>query len=163
MRVSKTPELGSTPSAPADNKKYHPITIFSYETVFFYCVILLSDTLETPALDNLWDYLSHFYSKVPSAVKEQFLFEDLAGIYTENGSSKLFAVCIQYADIPSLRILPKGEYLCADCTEENREAALHELIQEARITYSIEPKFTIQLVVVSDILHWDYQIQIPLC
>lgn len=126
-------------------------------------VILLSDTLETPALDNLWDYLSHFYSKVPSAVKEQFLFYDLAGIYTENGSSKLFAVCIQYADIPSLRILPKGEYLCADCTEENREAALHELIQEARITYSIEPKFTIQLVVVSGILRWDYQIQIPLC
>ncbi|MCI8792497.1 MAG: hypothetical protein HFG38_06785 [Eubacterium sp.] len=84
----------------------------------------------------------------------------MAGIYTENGSSKLFAVCIQYA---SLRILPKGEYLCADCTEENREAALHELIQEARITYSIEPKFTIQLVVVSGILRWDYQIQIPLC
>lgn len=32
-------------------------------------VILLSDTLETPTLDNLWNYLSHFYEKVPPALK----------------------------------------------------------------------------------------------
>lgn len=126
-------------------------------------VILLSDTLEVPTLDNLWNYLSHFYDKVPSSLREQFSFEDLAGIYTENESSKLFAVCTRYADIPGLKILPKGKYLCADCTDENREAKLHELIQAARITYSIEPKFTIQLVVVSGILRWNYQIQIPLC
>ena len=45
-------------------------------------VILLSDTLEAPALDNLWGYLGHFYDRVPSDLKEQFSFEDLAGIYT---------------------------------------------------------------------------------
>lgn len=52
-------------------------------------VILLSDTLEMPTLDTLWNYLSHFYDKVTSAREEQFDFEDLAGIYTENGVSRL--------------------------------------------------------------------------
>lgn len=31
-------------------------------------VILLSDTLEVPTLDNLWNYLSHFYEKVTPAL-----------------------------------------------------------------------------------------------
>ena len=62
-------------------------------------VILLSDNLEAPNLDNLWNYLSHFYEKVTPALKEQFAFEDLAGIYTANGLSRLFAVCIRYVDI----------------------------------------------------------------
>ena len=126
-------------------------------------VILLSDTLETPTLDNLWNYLNHFYDKVPPPLKEQFSFEDLAGVYTENGWSRLFAVCIDFADIPGLKILPAGTYLCADCTDENREAVLHELKQQAETIYSAAPKFTVQLVVVSGILRWNYQIQIPLC
>ena len=46
-------------------------------------VILLSDTLEMPTLENLWNYLNHFYEKLPTGLKEQFAFEDLAGIYTE--------------------------------------------------------------------------------
>ena len=46
-------------------------------------VILLSDTLEVPTLDNLWNYLNHFYDKISPDLKEQFSFEDLAGIYTE--------------------------------------------------------------------------------
>ena len=76
-------------------------------------VILLSDTLETPTLDNLWNYLSHFYDKVTPALKEQFSFEDIAGIYTENGIKRLFAVCTRYVNIAGLKVLPKGKYLCA--------------------------------------------------
>ena len=72
-------------------------------------VILLSDALEVPTLDNLWNYLSHFYEKVTPARKEQFYFEDLAGIYTENGLSRLFAVCIRHAEIDGLKVLPKGK------------------------------------------------------
>ncbi len=125
-------------------------------------VIMLSDTFETPALDNLWNYLSHFYEKVGPALKEQFLFEDLAGIYTENGLSRLFAVCIRYADIDGLKVLPKGTYLCADCTEEDRETVLKELIRIARTTYGVEPEFTVQLIIVSGILQWKYQIQVYL-
>lgn len=123
-------------------------------------VILLSDTLEVPTLDNLWNYLSHFYDKVPPALKEQFAFEDLAGIYTENGVSRLLAVCVRYAEIDGLKILPKGKYLCADCTEENREQVLKEIIRMARTKYGAEPAFTVQLIVVSGILHWNYEAQV---
>lgn len=123
-------------------------------------IILLSDALEAPTLDNLWNYLSHFYDKVTPALKEQFSFEDLAGIYTENGISRLFAVCIRYADIDGLRILPKGKYLCADCTEENREQMLCELMHIAQTKYGSEPAFAVQLIVVSGILHWNYEVQV---
>lgn len=123
-------------------------------------IILLSDALEAPTLDNLWNYLSHFYDKVTPALKEQFSFEDLAGIYTENGISRLFAVCIRYADIDGLRILPKGKYLCADCTEENREQMLRELMHIAQTKYGSEPAFAVQLIVVSGILHWNYEVQV---
>ena len=123
-------------------------------------VILLSDTLESPTLDNLWNYLSHFYDKVTPALKEQFDFEDLAGIYTENGISRLFAVCIRYVDIDGLKVLPKGKYLCATCTEENREQILQELLHIAQTKYGVKPTFTLQLIVVSGILQWNYEVQI---
>lgn len=125
-------------------------------------VILLSDTLEVPTLDNLWNYLSHFYQKVTPARKEQFAFEDLAGVYTEDGLSRLFAVCIRYEEIDGLRILPKGKYLCASCTEENRKQTLRELIRIAQTQYGVEPAFTVQLIVVSGILQWNYEVQIPI-
>ena len=123
-------------------------------------VILLSDTLEIPTLDNLWNYLSHFYDKVTPALKEQFSFEDLAGIYTENGVARLFAVCIRYAEIDGLKVLPKGKYLCANCTEENRKHVLDELIDKAKTGYGADPAFTVQLIVVSGILQWNYEVQV---
>lgn len=125
-------------------------------------VIMLSDTLETPTLDNLWNYLSHFYDKIEASQKEQFAFEDLAGIYTENGISRLFAVCIRHADIEGLKILPRGKYLCSYCTEENRKIILDRLIQTANEKYNVKPKFIIQQIVVSGILQWNYQAQIYL-
>ena len=123
-------------------------------------IILLSDTLEVPTLDNLWNYLSHFYEKVTPALEAQFSFEDLAGIYTEKGLSRLFAVCIHYAEIDGLKRLPKGKYLCANCTEENRKQTLEELVHIVQTKYGVEPTFTVQLIVVSGILHWNYEVQV---
>lgn len=123
-------------------------------------VVLLSDTLEEPTLDNLWNYLSHFYDKVTPALKDQFAFEDMAGIYTENGLSRLFAVCIRYVHIDGLKVLPKGKYLCANCTEENREQTLRALIHIAQTKYGVDPAFTVQLIVVSGILQWNYEVQV---
>ena len=123
-------------------------------------VILLSDTLEVPTLDNLWNYLDHFYDKVTPALKEQFSFEDLAGIYTENGITRLFAVCIRYVNIDGLKVLPKGKYLCANCTEENRKNVLDKLIDKAKTEYGADPAFTVQLIVVSGILQWNYEVQV---
>lgn len=125
-------------------------------------VILLSDTLEVPTLDNLWNYLSHFYDKVTPALREQFSFEDLAGIYTERGISKLFAVCVHHTDINGLKILPKGKYLCANCTEENRKKTLDKLIYKAKTAFGAEPIFVVQIVVVSGILQWNYELQVSI-
>lgn len=123
-------------------------------------VILLSNTLTVPTLDTLWNYLSHFYEQVPPAAKEQFSFEDLAGIYTENERTKLFAVCTRYTQTDGLKVLPKGKYLCADCTEENREQMVTEVMQIAQTQYEAKPMFTLQFIVVSGILHWNYEVQV---
>lgn len=123
-------------------------------------VILLSNTLEEPTLDNLWNYLGHFYDKVTPALKDQFAFEDMAGIYSENGLSRLFAVCIRYVHLDGLKVLPKGKYLCANCTEENREQTLRALIHIAQTKYGVDPAFTVQLIVVSGILQWNYEVQV---
>ena len=123
-------------------------------------VILLSDTLERPTLDNLWNYLSHFYNKVTPALKDRFSFEDLAGIYSEAGLTRLFAVCIHYVDIDGLKRLPKGTYLCAYCTEENRDQTLQELLRTARTKYDAEPAYSVQHIVVSGILQWNYEVQV---
>lgn len=125
-------------------------------------VILLSDTLETPTLDNLWNYLGHFYDKIKPSLKERFSFEDQAGIYTANGTARLFAVCTKYADTDGLKVLPKGKYLCANCTEEKREQTLLDLIRTTEMKYGATPEFTVQLVIVSGILQWTYEVQIPL-
>lgn len=123
-------------------------------------VILLSDTLEVPTLDNLWNYLSHFYGKVIPELKDEFYFEDMAGIYSEEGLTRLFAVCVRYVDTDGLKVLPAGKYLCASCTEENREQMLRELVHMAQTDYSAEPSFTVQLIVVSGILNWNYEAQV---
>lgn len=123
-------------------------------------VIMLSDTLETPTLDNLWNYLRHFYDKIAPALKGQFAFEDTAGIYTEHGISKMFAVCTRYEPFDELKVLPQGNYLCADCCEENRAAKRKELVQIAKREHGIQPKFIVQQIVVSGILQWNYQVQV---
>lgn len=123
-------------------------------------VILLSDNLCKPSLENLWDYHRHFYKQVGDNNKSEFMFEDLAGIYKSNGESHLFAVCNRYSQIDGLKSLPEGKYLCADCTEENREKVLVELLEVAKNQYYVTPEFILQIIVLSGILQWNYQIQI---
>lgn len=57
-------------------------------------------------------------------------------------------------------MLPEGNYLCANCAEENKEQVLRELMRIAQAKYGVEPAFTVQLIVISGILHWNYEVQI---
>ena len=125
-------------------------------------VIMLSDTLEEPTVANLWNYLSHFYHMIPEDLKDRFQFEDLAGIYAEKGTSRLFAVCTRYEEINGLVILPAGRYLCAGCTEEDRKETVRRLKDAAWDRYGLQPGFTVQLIVVSGILQWNYEVQVPI-
>lgn len=125
-------------------------------------VILLSDTLETPTSENLWSYLRHFYKMVGLSRKDEFQFEDAAGIYTEDGMSRLYAVCIRYGEIEGLKRLPRGDYLCIDCTEEDQLECRTELLRHAWERHRVRPAFVVQAGVLSGILQWHYQIQVYL-
>ena len=122
--------------------------------------ILLSDKLNQPTIDNLWNYHRHFYSQIGENKRDEFVFEDLAGIYESDKTKRLFAVCKKYSQTENLIQLPKGKYLCADCTEDNYEEILQILITTAKIQYSTDPKFSLRLIVLTGILQWRYEIQI---
>lgn len=143
-----------------ERKPRHIFTEDAFVERFPKQVILLSDTLETPTMDNLWNYLSHFYNKVGEERRDLFEFEDAAGIYTENGKSRLFAICVKYDQTDGLITLPKGDYLCADCTEKERADKLKELLKIAEMEYNTRPEFTVQQIVVSGILQWKYQLRV---
>lgn len=123
-------------------------------------VIMLTDPVEKITADDLWRYHRHFYQRLSPAQQEQFAFEDLAGIYREGDSARYFAVCTRYAEISGLETLPAGTYLCADCTEETWREGLETLLNLAKTQYHAEPRFSLQLVVVSGILQWNYQLQV---
>ncbi len=123
-------------------------------------VLMLADPVERVTADSLWSYHRHFYRQLSEEQKAQFVFEDLAGVYREGGSARYFAVCTRYAEIDGLKFLPAGTYLCTDCTEENRHEALEQLLHAARTEYRAQPAFSLQLVVLSGILQWYYQLQV---
>lgn len=124
--------------------------------------ILLSDHLTTPSLDSLWQYLHPFYDQIPEALRPFFAFEDRAGIYTRGTESRLFATCVSYRPAPNLTLLPAGSYLCANCSEAERERVMEQVLRAARDEHGVEPEFSVQLIIVSGILQWNYQIQLPL-
>lgn len=122
-------------------------------------VILLSETMREPTLDNLWDYQRPFYSQLPPELRDRFAFEDMAGIYERNGQARLFAVCTQYTQVPGMLTLPAGQYLCADCTEADRLYVRKRLFDTAR-AQGYAPDFAVELVVLTGILQWKYQAQV---
>lgn len=124
--------------------------------------IIMLSLLEYPTVDNLWNYHRHFLDNIAPSMHEQFAFEDSAGIYTENEKSQMFAVCSRWAENSALKILPAGKYLCVDCTEEDREVRLQELLHAAKERYQINPDFSVQMIVISGVLKWKYQLQIPI-
>lgn len=122
--------------------------------------ILLSDKLSQPTIDNLWDYHRHFYSQIGESRKEDFIFEDLAGVYSSGDTKRLFAVCKKFSQIDNLVELPEGKYLCAECSEDDYDNVLRSLIDAAKLKYSADVKFIVSLIVLTGILKWKYEIQI---
>lgn len=122
--------------------------------------LLLSTLEEGPSLQSLWNYHSHFYRQLPKAQRASYSFEDTAGLYQQNGVSRLYAVCTRYPGPENLTLLPAGRYLCLGCEEENKDAALQELKAQAAALGAPPPAFTLLQVVVTGILHWSFQIQL---
>lgn len=124
-------------------------------------VILLSGSMQYPTLNNLWDYHSHFYDQLTPAQRQAFAFEDTAGIYSRKDCHRLFAVCLRYTAAEGLITLPGGAYLCVNCSEDNKEAALERLMAAAKAR-GVIADFVVHGIVVCGILQWTYQIQVLL-
>ena len=124
-------------------------------------VILLSNRMEDPSLEHLFNYWGHFYDELPEAEKKEFLFEDAAGIYQSNGCKRLFAICREYSNTENLKVLPSGRYLCFPCQENERETAENELLKKYRNDYGKDPDFIINMIIVTGIMNWSYEIQLP--
>lgn len=125
-------------------------------------VIMLADKLQYPAVDNLWQYHRHFYQQLEDKQQKEFVFADLAGVFICGGQSRLFTVCLRYPDKTGLTVLPAGKYLCADCSEQNKDEVQERLVQLATEKYGAKVDFIVQIVVVSGILQWNYQLQLLL-
>ena len=123
-------------------------------------ILRLADPVTEITVNDLWNYHRHFHQRLNERQKKQFIFEDLAGIYCENDSARYFAVCTQYEEMEELKYLPSGIYLCGDCKESTKETCLNQLLTTAKKEYGIIPKFYLQIVVVTGILQWNYQLQI---
>lgn len=125
-------------------------------------VILISNSMEHASLKNLWNYHEHFYKQLDTSLESQFLFEDMAGIITTPEKSRLFAICLKYPSTEELTILPEGNYLCANCTEDNKDTVLRELLHKLKMESNICPNIIVHIISVTGILQWNYQIQILL-
>ncbi len=123
-------------------------------------VIMLADPVEKITVADLWSYQRHFYQRLSNTQKEQFAFEDLAGVYRDDAAARYFAVCTRYVAIDGLITIPAGIYLCADCTEENQKETLDQLLHLVKTEYHVDPGFSLQFVVISGILQWKYQLQV---
>ena len=123
-------------------------------------ILMLADPVDKITADDLWSYHRHFYQRLSDEQREQFAFEDLAGVYREGTSARYFAVCTRYTEISGLKTIPAGTYLCADCTEESYRETLEGLLGIVKTEYHVSPEFSLQLVVVSGILQWRYQLQV---
>ena len=123
-------------------------------------VVMLADAVETVTADDLWSYQRHFYERLSPEQRELFAFEDVAGVYREGSSARYCAVCTRHGELEGLKTLPAGTYLCVECAEEDRHDALARLLEAAWDTYQVRPEFSLQLVVVSGILQWTYELQV---
>ena len=123
--------------------------------------ILLADRPIAPTVADLLNYQRHFFAQVGEA-RDAFAFEDVAGIYRTDKEQRMFAVCTRYAPRQDLRILPEGTYLCADCTQQEREDALHALLAEAKGRGFPPPPFTVSIIVLAGVAQWGYRLELPL-
>ena len=137
------------------------VTTGVVERVFPERTIMLANPVTTVTADDLWSYQRHFYQQLSPERAGAFAFEDLAGVYRSDSSARYFAVCTRHAETDGLLTLPAGAYLCADCTEETRQDVLDALTSEAKARYGAPPSFSLQIVVLTGILQWNYQLQVP--
>lgn len=123
-------------------------------------VIMLSENLTMPTIDNLYNYHRHFYAQIDKDKHQQFSFADEAGVFHYEGKSAMFAVCIKYAQSENLKVLPGGRYLCAKCSDKTYKDTLQNMLEMVKEKYNKVLDNYIQMISLTGILQWEYEIQI---
>ena len=116
--------------------------------------VMLCD-LERPSVENLYDYHRHFPRR------EGFSLNDEAGVLVRNGKRNMFAVCGKFPSLDGLVILEGGQYLTKECSEERLASTASKLIEKAE-AIGFEPEYHVEMVVLTGILKWIYEVQVPL-
>ena len=113
-----------------------------------------------PTVETLFDYHRHFFAQL-GVKKDEFAFEDAAGVYERGGKRRMFAVCMRFAPDENLKSLPAGEYLSMTCSQETLEGTRERLLSEAG-EGGKQAGFLVEMVVPTGILNWNYEVQVPL-
>lgn len=124
-------------------------------------VILLSSTLKEPSVENLYSYQKSYWKQLPPEKHKYFSFVDEAGIYSNKDKTALYIPCIKYQMEENIRILPKGKYLCLHSSDESIDETVETGLALIQKEYGIKPGFLIRRIVITGILSWDYEVQIP--
>ncbi len=122
-------------------------------------ILLLTEPLE-PTVETLFDYHRHFLAQLGEK-KDAFAFEDAAGVYEQGGKRRMFAVCTRFAPDENLKSLPAGEYLSMTCSQETLEGTRERVLSEVGKNGK-QAEFLVEMVVLTGILNWNYEVQVPL-
>ena len=125
-------------------------------------IVLLSHDDGEPRLENLYSYFNQFYEKLPKEQRDEFAFDDKAGLYIQERSCSLFATCKKYVNNKNLVHIKGGHFLCAACEQNEMNDTIVKLRQEIYAKYSMKPKFVLAIVHLTGILTWKYEIQVPI-
>lgn len=127
--------------------------------------ILLAEQLHDASVENFRRLHKDLGQTLGPAAKAEFAFDDSANLLLAPGQGApgtMFAVCTRYCTCKGLRFLGAGEYLCCNCTEENREKTVSDLWAAARERYQADPQYGVLNVQFLGLFQWQYEVQIPL-
>lgn len=124
--------------------------------------IVISDSLTDASIENFSKLHSDLYLKLGKDKEDKFIFDNSAYIFAPMNSEveKLFSVCNKFEECEELIFLPKGNYLCCKCTQEQKKSAIEAVLTKAREEYNVKPKNIVLAVEFVGMFQWNYEVQV---
>lgn len=104
------------------------------------------------------------YEQIGKNSIDEFVFDNKVSILTtidSSGSqSSFFAECKEYPkNSDCITFLPKGIYICAYCSEQQRDNTIQNIIHYCKNNYNIDVQYVVQSVIFTGMFKWIYEIQ----
>ena len=123
--------------------------------------ILLSELMHSATVVNLWDFIGSMQKEV-SRLPGKWRFGGSAGLYRSHSMSGLYATLSSVGSGRDTIVLPAGDYLCSASSADRLDENIAMLEDKAMELCGKKSTLTLQEIVVTGILAWSYEIQIPL-